>query len=322
MDRVRLFADTIIPARFLQEELIWETPKGTKIYTAKNGNKQCDPKTLFLKMRDANHPEKNGILREYQSLQLLQSSLGKNELRNTVPQPLDFDSEINCFAMTGLDGISVQKGVYFRLITGLNVNRLLPMAGAIGEWIGRFQCATKRTSRVNISSELHTVLSKLALCPGLSDNATKMFESAIKDAIDRSSSTNAVFCHGDFALRNVLFTEDGRVAVLDWEHMYIGHPLADPVWLVSNILLSTRYLARLGTIMPIVREFLGSWRNRTKDIGVPVETVVGLFVAGLVNRMFQLRTKTDIILKKRVLAHFSRLGLCLLQEWHQTKLFQ
>jgi len=316
MDRVRLFADTIIPARFLQKELIWETPKGTKIYTAENSNKQCGPKSLVLKMRDKNHPEKNGILREYQNLQLLQSSLGKYELRDSVPQPLNFNSDTNCFAMTALEGRSVQKEVYFRLITGVSGKRLLPIAEAIGEWIGRFQCTTKQTSQVNVSSELHTGLSELGVCPGLSDNARKVFESAIRDGIDCSGSTNAVFCHGDFALRNILMTEENRINVIDWEHMRTGHPLIDPVFMVSNILLSARYLAKLETAVKTTQTLLQSWHKCVRDFQISQDMIVGLVAAGLIRQMLKIWKERNIIFRKRVFSYLVAVGLRMLRrEW-------
>ncbi len=316
MDIVRLFANTIIPVRFLQEELIWETPKGTKIYTAKNSNKQSEPKSLFLKTRDAAHPETDGILREFQNLQLLQSSLRKNELRNSIPQPLGFESNINCAAMNQLDGICVQKEVYFRLITGLYRRKLFSIAKSIGKWIGQFQLATKHASRIDISSELEIALSQLPSCPGLSSDARKVFKVALQTAIDSSVPLDTVFCHGDLGLRNIMLSEGNKIRVVDWENMAVGHPVVDPVFLISNIQLSARYLARLELSVDVSLAILNAWYKYARDLRISDDIIVGLAIAGVLTQLCRMAEKDDIIFRKRVLSYVVRVGLRVLRrEW-------
>lgn len=319
-NKLRCFARTIIPVVLRDEELILKKPGSTRhkstVYVVRSRNNRCGLLPFVLKMRDLEHPEMSGILDEFQNLRILQDSLRGNGLQNSIPYPLKYDSQINCSATTELDGSSVQREVYLRLITGINRRRLFFLYSAITAWIGQFQCATKLSSYVDVSNELNEALSQLVICPGLPSGARQVFEVALQTALDCSTQISAVFCHGDFALRNILITEENRIRVIDWEYMTVGHPVTDPIFLISNIQLAARYLGRLELVIEVSEAILHTWYKYARAFGISHDVIGGLAIAGMLERMLKIARMMNVVSRKRVFSYFIAVGLRILKrEW-------
>ena len=286
----------------------------SSIYTVVPKRARDASPVAFIKQRSHDHPQEDGIRQEYENLLTLQRLLQRTDLLDSVPQPLGFDRSLNCLAVTVLPGSAIQRGFYVGAIRGFGIGKLLNDARKLGAWLGKFQMATQQALLTGLDEQSNQAWKELEECPFLGDRVRAEFEMVLATLSDNVAPVASVFCHGDFSLRNILVSPQSDIAVIDWEHMRLSHPLADPVWLICNMLLATRYWARLKPILLIAKGFLSSWRSHTQELRMPNSVARGLFVAGVIDSMRRLERKNDVTRKKHVLQNISEAGLYLLHE--------
>ena len=84
--------------------------------------------------------------------------------------------------------------------------------------------------------------------------------------------------HGDFRLDNIIFDSDSleAIAVLDWEHSTLGHPIADLAYLcMQRRMKRDLFIPGLGDLdiaelgIPYEEDFLSRYCHRTglKEVG-------------------------------------------------------
>jgi len=287
----------------------------SNIYSVELSTNQGTKPFAYIKQRSRQHPQADGIKKEYENLLALQSLLWGTDLLSSIPQPLAFNEDLNCLAITALPGSSIQRRFYIGTISGFGIRRIVREVRKFGAWLGNVQIATKQTSRISIEQVSSQALEEIHMCNYLEETKRPEIIEILRALQNDALSTTSVCCHGDFSLRNILVSPGRDISVFDWENMYVSHPLSDPVWFICNILLTTRYLARLKTILLIIQEFLSSWRSRTKALGMTSDIIRGLFVAGMIGQMCRLECKNDFWRKRCVLQNSLEVMLHLLRKW-------
>lgn len=163
---------------------------------------------------------------EWEMLRALAARLPA-ELARTVPAPMGFatDDDTEALLASHVPGRSGYVELFGSLAPARHVARQL--AGAV-DWLTRFQAATRLADRTLDPAllEVRWRVLHARLLPH--DRGDVSRESRGFEALAAAPTLALVARHGDYWVRNVLYTREGEVTVVDWEQGVLeASPLDD-----------------------------------------------------------------------------------------------
>ena len=222
---------------------------------------------VFLKRGAPHGKQRLRIRHEYETLMTL-ASLGTGEVASGLPTPLGYSSALNCMALDYFEGSD-----FLRLIAWSfpfwavgAVRNVFGLCYRLGHWLGAFQQLTTTGRSLALSEEVELCVDVLGSVREIREEGErKSLKHFLRTLGETGIRLPEVMCHGDFALKNVIVTQN-EIKVIDWEWARPGSPFLDVNAFLLNLELKRRYLPfLLEPIRRMQRAFLtGYARNAPK----------------------------------------------------------
>jgi tRNA A-37 threonylcarbamoyl transferase component Bud32 len=192
----------------------------------------------------------------FERLQQLYDFFVDADIDLRVPRPYCYDLESKFLFMEMVEGTSLRRLTFWNVLkTPWPVFcRMVDLHFAMGRWLGNYHRVMGTGEHVLLSRIIENVSVQLEKSSYLTVQQIPYFMGHLEDIINAFGNSIEIplaSVHGDFAMRNILATNDSNFFILDWDAMADGSlSKPSPAWYdVAVFLLRTTSLVRFSPLV-------------------------------------------------------------------------